>query len=98
MAGRALALYPRRVLWCCLWFLWFTSAGSVVLFPPRPRHQPRGETTNTTGTVAAADEHTSPAKLPCRRAVGSSRQVAVIVPAGPRIEADAANFIVARLA
>lgn len=67
-------------------------------FPPRPRHQPRGETTNTTGTVAAADEHTSPAKLPCRRAVGSSRQVAVIVPTGPRIEADAANFIVARLA
>lgn len=60
-----------------------------------------GETTNTTVTVgrsAADEQHTNPAKLPCRRAVGSSRQVAVIVPTGPRIETDAANIVVARLA
>jgi hypothetical protein len=70
MAGRALALYPRRVLWCCLRFRF---RGSVLLwfcFHLVSRHQPHGETTNN--TLMVADEDTNPAKLPCRRAVGSS--------------------------
>lgn len=73
---------------------WF--GGSVSTSPATPA--PRRNDQHHRGSPVAADEHTNPAKLPCRRAVGSSRQVAVIVPTGPRIEADAANFVLTRLA
>lgn len=48
---------------------WF--GGSVSTSPATPA--PRRNDQHHRGSPVAADEHTNPAKLPCRRAVGSSR-------------------------